>query len=233
MFAWKKEKAEKNGRMVYRATGRVARPLAFLLLIAFFVLIGIAAVTVVCMLIIAPMQAALEDMTLAPYLRAETGSGGNTVYHVTLGDGVRMTVPAERVTAKAIKTALYAGLTQLCLGCLILAPICRFVSTLLSNLADGRFGDKRNPDMVCFSALTLLVGSPIMSAVSGWFHYLLQKSFSGPGVMLRFVFTPDWYALVTGLLLLVAGFAYGCENSRLPEPAPLPRKAETAETEER
>ena len=232
MFANEKKKTPKNGRMAYRATGRVARPLAFLLRIAFFVLIGIAAVSVVCMLIIAPMNAALEDMALAPYLRAETGSGGNTVYHVTLGDGVRMTVPAERVTAGAVKTALYAGLVQLCLGCLVLAPICRFVSVLLGNLAAGRYGDKRNPDMVCFCALTLLVGSPVLSAVSGWFNYLLQKTFAGTGVMMKFVFSPDWFALCAGLLLLLAGFVYGCEKSRLPAPPPVPVKPDTEKKEQ-
>lgn len=226
MFAKEKEKVKKNGRFAYRATGRVARPLAFLLRVVFYVLLGIAAVSVICMLIIAPMQAALEDMTLAPYLRAETGSGGNAVYHVTLGDGVRMTVPAERVNAAAVKTALYAGLVQLCLGCLVLAPVCRFISILLANLAAGRFGDKRNPDMICFCALTLLVGSPILSAVSGWFNYLLQKTFAGPGVMMKFIFTPDWYALGAGLLLLLAGFAYGCETARLPAPPPLPVESE-------
>ncbi len=226
-----KNKTQKNGRLAYRATGRVARPLAFLLRIAFFVLIGIAAISLVCMVIIAPMQAALEDMTLAPYLRAETGSGGNAVYHVTLGDGVRMTVPAERVTASAVKTALYAGLVQLCLACLVLAPICRFVSVLLGNLAAGRYGDKRNPDMICFCALTLLVGSPVLSAVSGWFNYLLQKTFTGPGVMMKFIFTPDWFALGAGLLLLLAGFVYGCETARLPAPAPLPVKPDEEKKE--
>lgn len=231
MFAKGKEKAKKNGRFVYRATGRAARPLAFLLRIAFYVLLGIAAVSVICMIIVAPMQAALEDMTLAPYLRAETGSGGNAVYHVTLGDGVRMTVPAERVNAAALKTALYAGLVQLCLGCLVLAPICRFVSILLGNLAAGRFGDKRNPDMICFCALTLLIGSPVLSAVSGWFNYLLQKTFAGTGVMMKFVFTPDWYALGAGLLLLLAGFAYGCETARLPAPPALPTKPEAEQTD--
>lgn len=231
MFASKQPKPAKNGRLAYRATGRVARPLAFLLHIAFFILLGIAAVSVVCMLIIAPMNAALEDMTLAPYLRAETGSGGNTVYHVTLGDGVRMTVPAERVTAGAVKTALYAGLVQLCLACLVLAPICRFVSVLLGNLAAGRYGDKRNPDMICFCALTLLVGSPVLSAVSGWFNYLLQKTFAGPGAMMKFVFSPDWFALGAGLMLLLAGFAYGCETARLPAPSPMPVKAGTEKKE--
>lgn len=231
MFAKGKEKVPKSGRFIYRATGRAARPLAFLLRIAFYVLLGIAAVSVICMIIVAPMQAALEDMTLAPYLRAETGSGGNAVYHVTLGDGVRMTVPADRVNAAAVKTALYAGLVQLCLGCLVLAPICRFVSILLGNLAAGRFGDKRNPDMICFCALTLLIGSPVLSAVSGWFNYLLQKTFAGTGVMMKFVFTPDWYALGAGLLLLLAGFAYGCETARLPAPPTLPTKPEAEQTD--
>lgn len=230
MFASNQKKSQKNGRLAYRATGRVARPLAFILRMAFFLLIGIAAVSVICMIIIAPMKAALEDMTLAPYLHAETGDGGNTVYHVTLGDGVRMIVPAERVTAEAVKTALYAGLVQLCLACLVTAPVCRFVSVLLTNLADGRWGDKRNPDMICFCAMTLLVGSPILSAASGWFNYLLQKAFAGPGVMMRFIFTPDWYALGTGLLLLLAGFAYGCETARLPAP-PLPVKPDTEKKE--
>ncbi len=226
MFGKKKENKPKNGRMVYRATGRFARPLSFLLRIIFFVLIGIAAVTLICMLIIAPMRAALEDMTLAPYLRAETGENGNTVYHVSMMEGVRMTVPAERVTVREVKVALYAGLVKLCLGCLILAPLCRFVSILLCNLAEGRFGDKRNPDMICFCALTVLVGSPLFSAVSGYFVYLLQKSFSGPGVMLRYSFRPDWVALVTGILLLLAGFVYGCEAAKLPAPPTLPCKDE-------
>ncbi len=220
----KNEKPKPNGRMVYRATGKIARPLSFLLKIAFFVLIGVAAVSVICMLIIAPMKAALEDMTIAPYLHAETGTAGNSVYHVSLGSGVRLTVPAERVTAEAIKTALYAGLVQLCLACLILAPICRFVATLLENLALGRYGDKRNPDMVCFSALTLLCGSLVMSGVSGYFSYRLQRAFAAGTNLYRFVYSPDWFALLTGGLLLLAGFVYGCENARLPAPAPLPIK---------
>lgn len=217
-----KPKNPKNSRLVYRWTGRAARPLSYVLQAACFVLLAVAAVSLVCMLIIAPMKAALEDMTLAPYLHAQTGSNGNTVYHVSFGDGVRMTVSAERVTASSIKTALYAGLVNLCLTCLILAPICRFVAILLRNLADGRFGDKRNPDMVCFCALTLLVGSPVRSAVSGYFTYLLQKAFSGPGVQLKYAFTLDWFGIAAGLMLLLAGFVYGCENSRHPAPAPLP-----------
>lgn len=221
----KTPKPPKNGRLAYRGTGRVARPLSYVLQAACFVLLAIAAIALVCMLIVAPMRAALEDMTLAPYLRAETGVNGNTVYHVYFGDGVRMTVPAERVTVSSIKTALYAGLVNLCLTCLILAPICRFTAILLRNLADGRFGDKRNPDMVCFCALTLLAGSLVRSAVSGYFTYLLQKAFSGPGVQLKYIFTLDWFGIAVGLVLLLVGFIYGCENSRLPAPV-LPEKQE-------
>ncbi len=232
MFGKKKMKEQKNGRMAYRATGRIARPLSFLLRITFFLLLVFSAVALICMVIIAPMHAALEDITPAPYLRAETGANGNTVYHVSMGDGVRISVPEERVTASAVKTALYAGLVRFCLGCLILAPLCRFVSLLLHNLAEGRFGDKRNPDMICFCALTVLVGSPLYSSVSGYFNFLLQKAFSGPGMMMRYAFRPDWVALITGLLLLLAGFVYGCETARLPASPPLPVKDEGRTEEE-
>lgn len=235
MFAKDKKtaKPKPNGRLTYRATGKIARPLSFLLKIAFFVLIGVAAVSLICMLIIAPMQDALANLTVAPYLHMETGTAGNSVYHVTLGGGVQLTVPADRVTPEAIKIALYAGLVKLCLACLIIAPICHFVAVLLENLANGRYGDKRNPDMVCFSALTLLCGSLIHSAVSGYFNYRLQTAFAAGTNLYRFVFAPDWFALFTGILLLLAGFVYGCENARLPAPPPLPLKTTEKKQEEK
>lgn len=229
-FKTKREKKQKkNGRMVYRSIGHFSRPLAYLLQGLFYVLLGAALVALVCIPIVALMRAEPEEMLLPPYLRAQTGGNGNTVYHVYFGDGARMTVPAERVSVDAIKTALYIGLARFCLGCLILAPVCRFIARLLRNLADGRWGDKKNPDMVCFSALTVLVGSPLYSAVSGYFTYLLQKSFAAPGVLLKYVFRLDWYSLGAGILLLLAGFVYGCETSRLSAPAEptLPENSKT------
>ena len=221
-FASKKKIEPKNGRFVYRSTGKVARPLSYVLLGVFYLLIAAAVIALICIPIVALMRITPEEMVLPPFLRAETGGAGNTVFHVYFGDGVRMTVPSDRVTAEAVKSALYAGILQFCLGCVVLAPVCRFVSSLLRNLADGRYGDKKNPDMVCFSALTLLVGSPLISAASGYFTYILQKNFAGPGVLVKYVFRPDWVALIMGLLLLFAGFAYGCENARLPAPPTLP-----------
>lgn len=204
-----------RGRMVYRATGKLARPLAFLLRYLFWVLVGIAILSVICMLILTLVRTSVDHLLLSPYLQAETGANGNTVYHVNYGGGVEATIAEDRVTLSAAKTALYAGLAQICLSCLVLAPICRFVSILLHNLAQGNYGDKKNPDMICFSALTLLVGSPIFSIVSGYFRYLLQKAFAGPGMLIRFVFDPDWFGIGAALLLLLAGFVYGCENHRL------------------
>jgi len=221
----------RNGRMAYRAIGRVARPLACFLHVMFYFFIGIVAVSVVCMLIVMPMRAALRDMTLAPYFYAETAGAGNTVYHVMVGNSVRMTVAEECVTVPFIKTVFMSLLCKLCLGCLILAPICRFVSNLLKNLADGRYGDKRNPDMVCFCALTLLVGSPVMSAVSGYFSYRLQSGFSAPDVLLKYAFQPDWYAIGIGILLLLAGFVYGCESAQIPVPSLAVESTDDGEAE--
>ena len=220
------KKNKTNGRMVYRATDKLARPLSFLLKLSFYLLLGVAAITLVCMLIIAPMRVAVEDMIFSPYLRAETGENGNTVYHVNYRDGVEITVPEERVTPAAAKTAIYAGLVQLCVTCLVLAPICRFVSILLCNLAKGKYGDQRNPDMICFSALTLLVGSPVYSALSGLFRYLLQKAFAGQSMLVKYSFCPDWFGIGAALLLLVAGFVYGCENTRLSAGLPASREDE-------
>ncbi len=220
------KKNKTNGRMVYRATDKLARPLSFLLKLIFYVLIGAAAVTLVCMLIIVPMQVEVEDMILSPYLRSETGENGNTVYHVNYRDGVEITVPEDRMTPDAAKTALFAGLAQFCVTCLILAPICRFVSVLLGNLAKGKYGDRRNPDMICFSALTLLVGSLISSGQAGFFRYLLQKAFAGQNMLVKFSFCPDWFGIGAALLLLAAGFVYGCENTRLSAGLPVIREEE-------
>lgn len=204
-----------KGRLIYRAMDKLARPLSLLLKLIFYILVGVAAVSLVCMLILAPMRVAVEDMIFSPYLRSETGENGNTVYHVNYQDGVEITVPEDRVPPAAAKTALYAGFVQLCVTCLILAPICRFVSILLGNIAKKNYGDRRNPDMICFSALTLLVGSPIYSGFMGLFRYLLQKAFAGQNMLVKYAFRPDWFGIGAALLLLVAGFVYGCENTRL------------------
>lgn len=215
-----------KGRLIYRAMDKLARPLSILLKLIFYILVGVAAVTLVCMLIIAPMQVEVEDMILSPYLRSETGENGNTVYYVNYRDGVEVVVPEDRVTPAAAKTALYAGFVQLCVTCLILAPICRFVSVLLGNLARGKYGDRRNPDMICFSALTLLAGSLISSWQAGFFRYLLQKAFAGQSMLVKFSFRPDWFGIGAALLLLAAGFVYGCENIRLSADLPVPREDE-------
>lgn len=215
-----------KGRMIYRAMDKLARPLSILLKLIFYILVGVAAVTLVCMLILAPVRVDVEDMILSPYLRSETGENGNTVYHVNYQDGVEVVVPEDRVTPAAAKTALYAGFVQLCVTCLILAPICRFVSVLLGNLAKGKYGDRRNPDMICFSALTLLVGSPVSSALSGLFRYLLQKAFAGQSMLVKYSFRPDWFGVGAALLLLAAGFVYGCENTRLSAGLPVPMEEE-------
>jgi len=221
-----KKKSPQNGRFVYRSIGKVARPLSFCLKITFYVLLAATLIALICIPIVALMRISPEEMVLPPFLQAETGSSGNTVYHVSLGDGVRISVPADRVTASAVKSALYAQILQFCLCCVILAPVCRFVSILLHNLAERRFGDKKNPDMICFSALTLLVGSPLISAASGYFTYILQKNFAGPGILVKYSFQLDWTALILGLLLLLAGFAYGCENAQINAPA-LPAEKST------
>ena len=90
-----------KGRLIYRAMDKLARPLSILLKLIFYILVGVAAVTLVCMLIIAPMQVEVEDMILSPYLRSETGENGNTVYYVNYRDGVEVVVPEDRVTPAA------------------------------------------------------------------------------------------------------------------------------------
>jgi len=212
---------KKNGKENEKPTGRkekktikgdlLCKGLSPVFTVIFYASIVLAALLLVTMLIIFLMNTSVEKMLLPPFMHRVTDDSGELVsYMIYLGNGVKVKCDASLVTAQDIKTVLYAGIfTVICVLCVI-APAAKFLGTLSKNVGKGDVFNERNPRLVLFVGLTVLIGNPFVLFIMRFYNYQLLNTFmksAEESIELALGF--DFYSMIFGAMILLFGVIYG------------------------
>ena len=176
----------------------------------FYVSIFAAAVMVIICIIVIFVNVSTDEMLLPPFMRLTESAEGISEYIISLGNGIKIVTPAEKVTLSMIKTAIYTSIAVAAAVCIVLAPIFRFLSGLLKNVSCDLLFEKKNADYINYTGITILVGNTAVLFASRFFNYYLVKLFVSDGTNVAFSAGLDIMGVVIGLFVLLLGNIYGC-----------------------
>jgi hypothetical protein len=117
----------------------------------------------------------VEKMLLPPFM-----SKIEDKYEVSFSNGAKLVTAAKNVMLDDIKAVLFAAIFVMVCTLLTLAPIFKFLSALLKNIASGEIEkiiDEKNPRYVMFIGLCVFVGSALVRFMMRFYNYYLAARF--------------------------------------------------------
>ncbi|MDD6800698.1 MAG: DUF2975 domain-containing protein [Firmicutes bacterium] len=192
-------------RAIVKKLSGIAAPVLALM---FYFFLGLAVLLTVIGLIVIIVNVPVNEMILPPFIRSIIGNDEITAYSVSLGNGIKIICPAEFFTLGKLKIAIYTTIA-VCVGvCLMLAPVCRFVSRLLKNVAADDLLNINNGAYVKFIGLTVMIGQTFILFLSRLFNYYLVKMFVSDGSNVELSWGIDLRGIFAGLIILFVGEIY-------------------------
>ena len=174
---------------------------------------AVAALVAVLMIIIIPIvffvNVPPQDMLLPPYMNAIKDGGEIIEYGITVGGGVRFSVPADTVSTGDIKSVVYSFALLGAFVCLEVAAVSTFLAKLAKGLKKSGPLDVQNADKVNFIGITVITGEVIISALYRFLNYTMIKTFSAEAETVKYVFGVSVTPILLGVFILLVGFIYG------------------------
>lgn len=174
---------------------------------------AVAALVAVLMIIIIPIvffvNVPPDQMLLPPYMNALKGGGVITEYGITVGGGVKFSVPADSVTTGDIKAVVYSFALLGAFVCLEVAAVSSFLAKLAKGLKEYGPFDVRNADTVNFIGITVITAEVLVGVVYRFLNYTMIKTFSAEAETVKYVFGVSVTPILLGVFILLVGFIYG------------------------
>lgn len=205
-----------KSRLSYRSIKLIAKIGQPFFRVLMYVSLVSAAILIIMAPIIFVVNIPTEEMILPPYMRAVVNEDVITSYDISIGNGIRLSADAADVTLDDIKTVIYAGIFMATAILLVVAPICRFISSLFRNITNGLVLERKNADLISYIGITVLIGNTIVLFLSRFYNYLLVSTFLGEEGSVRLALNIDWYGIIMGAFILMTGmiFGYACEQAQ-------------------
>ena len=199
-------KNKKNYRFVF-AVSKLLSPLFNIL---FYIAVFFIVLSLILCVIIFFVNVEPGKMLLPPFMHKIAGDAGNIAsYEITFGNGIKVITDVMNVELGDIKSVIYAGLFVLICTFLTIAPIFRFLSMLLKNIASGKLEnilDEKNPRYIMFIGLCVFLGTVLIRFVMRFYNYYLAVRFiKGAPQEIKLSLGIDLLDGITGLVILFIG----------------------------
>jgi len=207
-----KEKKPKS----YKFVGVTAKILQPIFNILFYAAIVFVCLFVILAIILFFVNMPVDEMLLPPFMHKIKPYNNPTLeaYVIQLGNGVKITTAAENVTLGNVKTVFFAGINVVIFVLLTLAPIFRFLESLLENINKKRFFDSKNARYIMFIGLCISVGTIAIRFMTQFYNYYLLTQFITDAQQdIDLQLGVDVLSGVTGVAIIFIGliFAYICQ----------------------
>jgi len=185
--------------------------------ILFYAALFFIVLTLVLSVIIVFVNVEVEQMLLFPFMdKIVDDKGEITQYSISFGNGILLITEAAdgNVELRDIKAVLFAGIFVFICTLLTVAPIFKFLSSLLKNINSGdikQITDEKNPRYVMYIGLCVFFGTILIRFVMRFYNYYLAVRFiKGAQQEIRLSLGIDILSGITGLAILFIGliFAY-------------------------
>ncbi len=202
-------KQTQKTRLSYKNVLRISKIGAPIMRALLYISLVCAAILIIMAPIIFLVDISPQEMILPPYMKAVLEDGKLASYDIFIGNGIRINAQAAKITLKDIKTVIYTGIFYSTAILLVIAPIFKFLSSLLENVSKGRVLVRKNADLICYIGFTVIVGNTLVLFLRRFYNYLLVSTFLSEGESVRLALNLDLYGIIVGAFILLVGLIFG------------------------
>ena len=136
-------------------------------------------------------------------------------YSLTVGDGIRLEIPEEKVTAKEIKTVVQAEIIVFVAYCIVIAPVALFMSKFMKNIAKNDGANPKNHRNLMYIGMSVAVGGIVIGLARSIYNYMLISGFTPESTVVKFSFGVDFGGILIGLMIIVFSYFLGDSDARV------------------
>ncbi len=193
----------------YKRIVPVTKALKPLFNLMFYILCVLFALFLIIALILVFVNVDADKMLLPPDMNAVRDALGKvTSYSLKLGNGIKITAPAEDITTAHIKLVIYAKLFGWCVTFLSAAPAFKLIALLFGNISKNKVLNEDNAKYINYTGIIIIIGDFLYTLVNNVFNYEQVRRFAA-AAKVGFSFDLQWFGVMTGLFIIIIGTIYG------------------------